>query len=80
MRFNLTDELLEREKVHEMLDELVDKPPVVPLSQDNSGYDTLSHTQNGNFNISMDVPMKEKSINNTKTVIWNTRHIQRMIL
>ena len=80
MRFNLTDELLEREKVHEMLDELVDKPPVVPLSQDNSGYDTLSHTQNGNFNISMDVPMKEKSINNTKTVIWKTRHIQRMIL
>jgi hypothetical protein len=46
VRFNLTDELLEHEKVHEMLDELVDKPPVVPLSQDNSGYGTLSHTQN----------------------------------
>ena len=80
VRFNLTDELLEHEKVHEMLDELVDKPPVVPLSQDNSGYDTLSHTQNGNFNISMEVSMQEKSINNTKTVIWKTRHIQRMIL
>ena len=62
MRFNLTDELLEHEKVHEMLDELV----VVPLSQDNSGYGTLSHTQNGNFNISMEVPMEEISINNTK--------------
>jgi hypothetical protein len=35
VRFNLTDELVEREKVHEMLDELFDKPPVVPLSQDN---------------------------------------------
>jgi hypothetical protein len=44
--------------------------PVVPLSQDNSGYDTLSHTQNGNFNISMEVSMQEKSINNTKTVIF----------
>jgi hypothetical protein len=44
MRFNLTDVLLEHEKVHEMLDELVDKPPVVTLSQDNSGYGTLSHT------------------------------------
>ena len=66
MRFNLTDELLEHENVHEMLYELVDKPPFVPLSQDNSGYDTLSHTQNGNFNISMEVPMQEKSINNTK--------------
>lgn len=66
MRFNLTDELLEHEKVREMLDELVDKPPVVLLSQDNSGYDTLSHTQNGNFNISMEVPMQEQSINNTK--------------
>ena len=66
MRFNLTDVLLEHEKVHEMLDELVDKPPVVPLPQDNNGYGTLSHTQNGNFNISMDVPMKEISINNTK--------------
>jgi hypothetical protein len=31
VRFHLTDELLEHEKVHEMLDELVDKPPVVPL-------------------------------------------------
>ena len=62
VRFNLTDELLEHEKVHEMLDELV----VVPLSQDNSGYGTLSHTQNGNFNISMEVPMEEISINNTK--------------
>ena len=62
MRFNLTDELLEHEKVHEMLDELV----VVPLSQANSGYGTLSHTQNGNFNISMEVPMEEISINNTK--------------
>ena len=80
VRFNLTDELLEHEKVHEMLDELVDKPPVVPLPQDNSGYGTLSHTQNGNFNISMDVPMQEISINNTKTVIWKTCHIQRMIL
>ena len=66
VRFHLTDELLEHEKVHEMLDELVDKPPVVPLSQDNSGYGTLSHTQTGNFNISMEVPMQEISINNTK--------------
>jgi hypothetical protein len=40
VRFHLTDELLEHEKVHEMLDELIDKPPVVPLSQDNSGYGT----------------------------------------
>jgi hypothetical protein len=80
VRFNLTDALLEREKVHKMLDELVDKAPVDPLPQDNSGYGTLSHTQNGNFNISMDVPMQEISINNTKTVIWKTCHIQRMIL
>jgi hypothetical protein len=55
-----------------MLDELVDKPPVVPLPQDNNGYGTLSHTQNGNFNISMDVPMKEKSINNTKNSNMDT--------
>jgi hypothetical protein len=41
MRFNLTYVLLEHEKVHEMLDELVDKPPVVPLPQDNNGYGTL---------------------------------------
>jgi hypothetical protein len=33
---------------------------------DNSGYGTLSHTQNGNFNIAMEVPMQEISINNTK--------------
>ena len=62
----MTDELLEHAKVHEMLEELVDKPPVVPLSQDNSGYGTLSYIQNGNFNISMEVPMQEISINNTK--------------
>jgi hypothetical protein len=49
VRFNLTDALLEREKVHEMLDELVDKPPVDPLPQDTSGYGTLSHTQKREF-------------------------------
>jgi len=65
VRFTLTDELLEHEKVYEMLDELIDKPPV-PLSQDNSGYGTLSHTQNGSFNTSMEVPMQEISLNNTK--------------
>lgn len=79
VRFTLTDELLEHEKVHEILDELVDKPPI-PLSQDNSGYGTLSHRQNGSFNTSMEVPMPEISLNNTKTVIWKTPHIPRMIL
>jgi hypothetical protein len=80
VRFHLTDELLEHKKVHEMLDELVDKPPVVPLPQDNSGYGTLSHTQNRNFNISMEDPMQEISINNTKNSNMKTRNIQRMIL